>query len=57
MPEQLHAEFIVAADVPALTSGELTRQALRVTAKALVLIRYPLESGRLPDLNSRRIGD
>jgi hypothetical protein len=38
-PDQLHQELEAGGDLPALASGELTPQALRLTAKTLALIR------------------
>jgi hypothetical protein len=37
-PDQLHQELEAGGDLPALASGELTPQALRLTAKTLALI-------------------
>jgi hypothetical protein len=40
-PAQLHAELREGGDLPDLVSGALTPQALRLTARALALMRYP----------------
>ncbi|HKF96512.1 MAG TPA: hypothetical protein VKB96_18365, partial [Gammaproteobacteria bacterium] len=40
-PDQLRRELEAGGDIPDLVSGALTPQALRLTARALALMRYP----------------
>jgi hypothetical protein len=53
-PEQLRQELIEDGDIPTLASGELTPQALRVTAETLAALRSSKPLNNDPDREARR---
>jgi hypothetical protein len=52
-PDQLHQELEEGGDLPDLVSGALTPKALRLTAKALALMRYSPENERPLNLQEK----
>jgi hypothetical protein len=53
-PDQLHQELEAGGDMPALASGELAPQAIRLTAEALAVLRYPHAPSNDSDRGARR---
>ncbi|MDQ3797355.1 MAG: hypothetical protein M3294_07300, partial [Pseudomonadota bacterium] len=55
-PEQLRQELEADGDIPDLVSGALTPEALRLTARTLVLMRCSPENEQLAEICRRNTG-